>query len=159
MNYFGSLLASKALPLMLPKDGEEKIHRFVEAHQSGQSDPERWPFRRQLDFWAFSIAYALTTGIEPLASTASLRKFIDTRAVQVPDELSEWLVVVAFSKIGHNDPEASDPGKIIDMCNRLAGAGAPEVIRHLQKNVLGTPLESMLSLAESHLSDLAPRAS
>ena len=136
---------------MLPKDSEDQVHRYVETHQHRSiKSRERTPFRRQLDFWAFSIAYAIGKPIEPLPldSLTSLKKFTDTRAVQVGAELSEWLTIVAFSKIGHTDESASDAAKIIEMCNRLAGAGAPHVLKQMQKGMM-TPLESSLRIAES----------
>ena len=160
MNYFGSLLASRAFPLMLPKDGEEDAHRYVDMHQSrGTSTRERTPFRRQLDFWAFCLACALARRMEPIENLSGMRKFTDTRAVQVGDELSELLAVVAFNRIGHNDPSASDPAKIIEMCNRLAGAGAEYVLRKLQERTVSTPLESALDLAESLVREVIPISS
>ena len=157
MNYFGSLLASRAFPLLLPKDYEDEVHRYVDMHQSrGMSTRERTPFRRQLDFWAFCLACALARKMEPLDSLSGMRRFTDTRAVQVGDELSELLAVVAFNKIGHNDASASDPAKIIEMCNRLAGAGANYVLRKLQEEAVSTPLESALNIAESLVNEVVP---
>ena len=135
---------------MLPKESEEQIHRYVDTHQTRSiNSRERTPFRRQLDFWAFCIAYALAKQLRPLESQSSLRRFTDTRAVQVGDELSEWLAVVAFAKIGHDDPDANDPTKIVEMCNRLAGAGTPHVLGKLQQSFGKTPLQAALEIAES----------
>ena len=150
MNYFESLLSSKGLPLMLPKACEEQVHKYVEMHQKRSiKSRERTPFRRQIEFWTFSISYALAHQIEPLNGRKGLKKFADTRSVQIGDELSEWLTVVAFSKIGPTDRRAAEPGAIIEVCNWLAGAGAPHVIRKMQENSIKTPLENALDLAES----------
>ena len=149
MNYFGALLASRPLPLMLPRDREDEIHRYVVAHQMrGMTVQERSPFGRQLDFWSFSLACALALELPPLADTSNCRRFVDTRAVQMGDELCELLAIVAFDKIGHNDPAASDPISIVDMANRLAGAGTSVVLRKLQEGFGSTPLEKALDLAE-----------
>ena len=157
MNYFGSLLASKAFPLLLPKECEDEVHRYVDMHQSrGMNTRERTPFRRQLDFWAFCLACALARKMEPLESVSGMRRFTDTRAVQVGDELSELLAIVAFDRIGHDDPSAGDPAKVIEMCNRLAGAGATYVLRKLQERAVSTPLESALELAEALMNEVVP---
>ena len=133
---------------MLPKEYEQQVHRYVGTHQSRSiAARERAPFRRQLDFWAFSIACALATGMDPLENTSKCRKFIDTRAITLGDELSELIAAVAFDKIGHNDPGASDPSEIVEMCNRLAGAGAGIVLKKLEESFGSTPLEKALDLA------------
>ena len=59
MNYFTTILSSQAHTLRLPNQSKDDIERYVLQHQKGNGNPERAPFRRQLDFWAFAIASAI----------------------------------------------------------------------------------------------------
>ena len=70
MNYFTNLLSSQAHSLRLPASSRDDVERYVMQHQKVAVSPERTPFRRQVDFWAFSIAVALASGMA--ASTGGI---------------------------------------------------------------------------------------
>ena len=154
MTYFSALLSSQACPLRLPGDSKEEIDRFVLQHSKGASSPDRTPFRRQLDFWAFSIATALAQKKRPLEGPSARwgRKFADTRSVQMSEDLCSLLAVVALSELGVDSESVDKPAGIIELGNCLAGAGAPEVLRALMTAELRlTPLEKALDFAEEML--------
>lgn len=152
MNYFTNLLSSKAHPLCFPMICRDDVQRFVGMHQQGGPSPEVAPFRRQIDFWAFSIATAIARGIPPLDGPVTNwgTKFTDTRSVEMPDGLCQILAVVAFSILGAEDEGLDDPSVIIDVGNRLAGAGCPEVIKMLSNpDLRTTALDKLLDFANS----------
>ncbi len=154
MSYFATMLSAQAHTLRLPADVKEDVERFVLQHSKGGSKPERTPFRRQLDFWAFSIATALAKKKKPLGGPSSRwgRKFADTRAVQLPEDLCNLLAVLALAELGAEHEGIDDPAEIVELGNRFAGAGAPEVLRSLKSPDLRlTPLEKALDLADGML--------
>ena len=140
MNYFTILLSSQAHTLRLPKQSKDDIDRYVLQHQHGNASPELSPFRRQLDFWAFAIASAIASRTPPLKenSTKWGQKFVDTRAVQMPDGLCEILAVIALAQFGADHEGIDDPAQIIELGNRFAGAGCPKLLKQLSDPVLRT---------------------
>ena len=152
MNYFTTLLSSRSHTLRLPNESKEDIERLVLQHQKGPASPERAPFRRQLDFWAFAIASAIARGTPPLKEPSSRwgHKFVDTRSVQMPDELCEMLAVITLATLGPDNEDVDDPTQIIELGNQLAGAGCPELLKHLNDpNLRTTVLDKALEFAKS----------
>ena len=158
MNYFTTLLSSQAHTLRLPENSKGNVERYVLQHQKGAVSPERAPFRRQIDFWAFSIATALANGMAPLPEGSSTwgKKFADTRSVQMPDGLCEMLAVIALTELGYDHDGIDDPKQIIELGNRLAGAGCPKVLEQLSDPDLRlTALGKALEFATSLRSEVA----
>ena len=152
MNYFTTLLSSQAHTLRLPDQSKDDIERYVVQHQKGNVSQEQAPFRRQLDFWAFAIASAIARGVTPLEkpSTSWGRKFADTRSVQMPDGLCEMLAVIALATLGQDHEDIDDPSQIIELGNRFAGAGCPELLKQLSNPDLRTTvLDKVLEFASS----------
>ena len=152
MNYFTTLLSAQAHTLRLPEKLKDDIERYVLQHQTGSVTPERAPFRRQLDCWAFAIATAIANGTAPMDKTSSSwgRKFADTRSVQMPDGLCEMLAVVALASLGPEHDGIDDPAQIIELGNRFAGAGCPEVLKRLsQPDLRITTLDKALEFARA----------
>ena len=152
MNYFTNLLSSQAHSLRLPASSRDDVERYVMQHQKGAVSPERAPFRRQVDFWAFSIAVALASGMPPLREGSSTwgRKFADTRSVEMPDSLCEMIAVVALGELGTDHEGIDDPKEIIEFANCLAAAGCPRVLEQLgNPNLRLTTLEKALAFAAS----------
>jgi len=150
MSHFSVLLSSQAHTLRLPTDMKDDVERFVLQHQTGGATAERAPFRRQLDFWAFSIATAIALGLPALEEASSTwgRKFADTRAVQVPEGLCDLLAVLALTQLGVEHPGLDDPGEIVELGNRLAGAGVPIVLERLKNpDLRTTALDKILDFA------------
>ena len=151
MAYFAQFLTQKAHTLRLPGNSRDEIQRFVQMHQT--TGVERAPFRRQIDFWAFSIATALAEDLKPLDAPTSQwgYKFVDTREVDIPEALCDILAIAAFCHLGYEHEDINDPAQIIEVGNRLAGAGCPTVLEQLNSHDLRlTPLDKTLNLA-AHL--------
>ena len=148
MTYFAQLLTDKSHTLRLPKKSTDDIQRLVRTQQT--ASVERAPFRRQLDFWAFSIATSLAEELDPI-ETPSARwgtKFVDTRSVEMPDALCEILAVAAFHHLGPEHEGIDDPAQIIEVGNCLAGAGCPVVLERLNSRDLRlNPLDHVLNFA------------
>ena len=154
MVYFAQLLTQKAYPLRLPRKYSDDVQRRVLQHQA--TTPERAPFRRQLDFWAFSITTAMAQDLAPLDQQSSKwgKRFIDTRNVTIPENLADLLAVIAFHHLGYEHEGIYEPAQVIEVSNRLAGAGCPVVLEHLNSSDLRlTPLDKALNLAASMLKD------
>ena len=150
MTYFTTYLSATAHALRLPEESREDSERFVRQHQKGAVTAERAPFGRQLDLWAFSLATAVSQGLEPLDEPSSKwgRRFITTKDVQMPDELCDLLAVVAMDYLGVDHPKVDDPAEIVEIANRFAGAGCPEVISKLKNPDLRvTTLDKILEFA------------
>ena len=62
---FADLFSRRGHSLVLPESDEDQINRYVAMHSSDRASVERRPFRRQVDFWAFSIVAALAWDLEP----------------------------------------------------------------------------------------------
>ncbi|WP_419919077.1 hypothetical protein [Candidatus Poriferisocius sp.] len=99
---------------------------------------EKAPFRRQLDFWGFSLATALAEDLNPLEGPSSRwgDKFVDTRSVEMPDVLCDILAIAAFHYLGYEHEEIDNPAQIIEIGNCLAGAGCPLVLKELHSQDL-----------------------
>lgn len=150
MNYFTTLLSAQAHTLRLPSDSKDEVELYVMQHQKGSVSPERAPFRRQLDLWAFAIGTSLAHSLDPLDAPSSKwgTKFTDTRSVQMPDALCDLLAVLALSKLGPEHDGIDDPAQIIELGNCLAGAGCPLVIAQLKSPDLRvTTLDKVLEFA------------
>lgn len=148
MAYFAQLLTQKPHTLRLPNSSTDDIQRLVQMHQS--TSIERAPFRRQLDFWAFSIATALAESLDPLDGPSNKwgRKFVDTRDVEMPETLCDILAVATFHHLGSEHDGIDDPVHIIEVGNCLAGAGCPVVLDQLNSRDLRlNPLDNVLNFA------------
>ena len=66
------------------------------------------------------------------------------------NDLCSLLAVIAVAKLGHDDPEVDEPRRIVELANRLAGAGCPVVLKGLSEiDLRTTPLDRALELARS----------
>lgn len=152
MSDFGALLSARAYGLVLPRSDEAQIDRYVAMHSSQRASAERHPFRRQVDFWAFSIVAALAWDLPPREDPPTRwgKVFIYTSQGILDNDLCSLLAVIAVAKLGHEDPEVAEARRILEIANRLAGAGCPEVLRKLSENTLRTtPLDRAVELART----------
>ena len=152
MNDFASLFLARNYGLVLPRGDEDQIGRYVAMHSSDRGNVERRPFRRQVDFWAFSIAAALAWNLDPKAGPLPQwgKVFIYTGQGILNNDLCSFLAVVAVANLGHDNLEVDEPRQIVDLANRLAGAGCPVVLRELSENSLRTtPLDRAIELART----------
>jgi len=149
---FASNFRHRYLGLVLPRAEEEQIDRYVAMHSSERASFERRPFRRQVDFWAFSLTAALAWDLPPREGAPSGwgKVFIYTNQGILDEDLSSLLGVVAVAKLGHDDPEVGDSRRIVELANRLAGAACPAVLRKLSEDALRTtPLDRAIELART----------
>ena len=79
------------------------------------------------------------------------KNFIYTNQGILDNDVCSLLAVIAVAKLGHDDPEVDEPPRrIIDLANRLAGAGCPVVLKELSEDALRTtPLDRALQFASS----------
>lgn len=142
------LITSGAYALRLPEAHEDAVHRVVQQHQTGSARPEQHPFARQLNFWALAIATAVARGLEPASESVRLRKFVDTRAVEMPERLCDLLAVIALARLGPEHEDVDNPAAIIRLANRYAAAGCTDLVNRLTDPDLRlTPLEKALDFA------------
>jgi len=149
---FADLFKARGHGLVLPRDDEDAINRYVAMHSGERESAERRPFPRQVDFWAFSIATALALSLEPREGPAGRwgKNFISTSQGIMDNDLCALLAVIAVAKLGHDDPEAGEPRRIVDLANRLAGTGCRAVLKELEETDLRTtPLDRALQFASS----------
>lgn len=152
INYFTTLLSSQAHSLYLPRDSKEEIERLVRQHKSEHTTPEHTPFQRQLNFWVLAIASAIALDLPPLEESPSKWgvRFIDTTKVRMPDEICALLAVISFAKLGPEHEGIDNPKQIVDLGNRLAGAGCPELLKAVNDPSLKlTPLDKALEFAKA----------
>lgn len=152
--YFAHVLTSRSHSLYLPKDVREDVARLVSTHQRTKTTREMTPFRRQVDFWLLCLGVALAEGLPPRDRSPAAwgYKFVDTREVQLPDEVYNLLAVVAFEGLEHDAERVDDPAQIVDVANGLAGAACPRVLAELtSKDLRRTPLDKALGLARTVL--------
>ena len=148
MSAIHRLITSGAYALRLPEAHEDAVHRVVQQHQTGGARPEQHPFARQLNFWALAITTAVARGLEPAGESVQLRKFVDTRAVEMPEKLCELLCVIALATLGPEHEDVDNPAEIVKLANRYAAAGCPDLLRRLTDPDLRlTPLEKALEFA------------
>lgn len=148
MSGFQRLITSGAYALRLPEAHQDAVHRVVQQHQTGSARPEQHPFARQLNFWALAIATAVARGLEPASESVRLRKFVDTRAVEMPERLCDLLSVIALATLGPEHEDVDNPAVIIRLANRYAAAGCPDLLNRLTDPDLRlTPLEKALEFA------------
>ena len=159
MSDFGDLFRARGHALVLPRENEDEINRFVGMHSGERQSVERRPFRRQVDFWAFCIATALAMKLKPRKDPAGRwgKNFIYTSQGIMDDDLCSLLAVIAVGRLGHENPEVAEIRRIVDLANRLAAAGCPVVLKKLSDNPLRTtPLDQMLELARSLQDRMTP---
>ncbi len=152
MTDFANLFKAGGHALVLPRENEDEINRFVAMHSGERDNMERRPFRRQVDFWALCIAAALALKLDPREGPVSRwgKNFIYTSQGIMNDDLSSLLAVIAVANFGHDNPESTEVRRIVDLANRLAAAGCSVVLKKLSDNPLRTtPLDQMLELARS----------
>ena len=150
MNRFPALFAGRSDSLVLPSTDKEQFERYVAKQSAARGDVERVPFPRQVDFWAFSIGAALAMELPPREGNVSRwgTRFIYAYQGILDENLSTLLAVVATARMGHESADVDNPGKIIELANRLAGAGCPFVLRKLSEDTpRTTPLDRVISLA------------
>lgn len=97
-----------------------------------------------------SIATALARNLDLREGAVSKwgKSFIYTNQGILDNDLGSLLAVITVARLGHEHPEIDNPARIIELANRLAGAGCPVVLKELAKPDLRTsPLDRALEFA------------
>lgn len=152
MGQLASLFSTRSYALVLPKNEDDEISRYVAMHAGERDSAERRPFRRQVDFWAFSIATALALRLEPRDGLPSSwgKRFIYTSQGILDENVCSLLAVIAVAKMGHDHAAVADVRRVVEHANRLAGTGSSYVLTKLSESALRTtPLDRALELARS----------
>ncbi len=153
--HFAHSLTHRAYSLYLPKEARNGVTHLVSKQQASRTNPKMAPFRRNVDFWLFCLGVALAEGLAPREGSPKDwgYKFVDTREVQLPNEVYKLLTVVAYEELARDADLVEDPAQIINVANRLAGAAYPRVLNELMsKDLRNTPLDKALGLARHVLS-------
>ena len=82
MSDFVELFRSRSHGLVLPQDDDDEVNRYVAMHSGERESVERRPFRRQVDFWAFSIATALALKLEPREGTSGAGERVSSTLIR-----------------------------------------------------------------------------
>jgi len=149
---FSTLFAGRSDRLVLPSSDKEKFERYIRQQSIDRGNAEDVPFPRQVDFWVFCICTALAMEMEPRKGAISSwgAGFIYVYQGILSEDVAAFLAVVAIAKMGHKHPNVGNPAKIIELANRLAGAGCPIVLQKLtEDSIRTTPLDRAISLARS----------
>ena len=152
MTDFSEFFRARGHGLVLPREDDDAINRYVAMHSGDRQNVERRPFPRQVDFWAFCIATALAMNLKPREDPIARwgKTFINTSQGIMNNHLCSLLTIIAVAKLGHDDPDVTETRRIVELANRLAAAGCPLVIKKLSENILRTtPLDQALELARS----------
>lgn len=140
-------LDAAAYPLTLPTDlaptdGGGKADKYVQQGVARRS-PEDAPFRRKLDLWALGLAVAIAKQLPPYEG--DVRKFVDTRAVDISLPVASLVFTAAVAKLGPSSHDLDDTRKVLGICSQYAGAGAYEIISWMSSgDMYSTPLEKLM---------------
>ena len=157
MTFFHRLLTAKAHALRLPSELRDDVELYVRHLSPSAPGPERAPFGRRVDLWAYSVMTAVALGLEPVdeKKAGGGRRFKDTGSVDLSPDLCTLLAAVAGVGFGLDDERARDPAEIVKYANRLAAAGCPVVIERLKAlDMKLTPLQKLQAHAEEMLEGL-----
>jgi hypothetical protein len=122
--------------LLLPDDVKEHAEALVR-QQSGANDrkPGEAPFKRMVDFWFFSIAWAVHRNLKP-PEKASGRKFVSIGQTNKDVTIDRWieqlLVTLALRDFGFPDERLLDPTQVVGLANAYAEVGSRALLRELQ---------------------------
>ncbi len=157
MTFFHHLLTAKAHALRFPRELRDDVARYVRHLHPTRLSPERAPFGRQVDLWAYCVMTAIALDLAPVDDQKAVRghRYKDTRSVELSPDLCTLLAAAAAAGLGLDDERARDPAEIVKYANRLAAAGCPVVIGQLKAlDMKLTPLQKLQAHAEEMLEKL-----
>ena len=131
-----------------PSEGGGKVDLYVQTGTGG-ADPEAKPFRRRIDLWGLGLGVALAKDLAPY--DGDMRKFVDTRAVEVSEELASLVFVAAVFRLGAENPELEMTSNVVSLCNQLAASGTFEIVNWIEKDSLTT---TKMTSVLRHVSEL-----
>lgn len=157
MTFFHRLLTAKGHALRLPLELRDDVELYVRHLSPSAPGPERAPFGRRVDLWAYSVMTAVALGLAPVDDKKAVRghRFKDTGSVDLSPDFCTLLAAVAAAALGLDGERARDPAEIVKYANRLAAAGCPIVIERLKAlDMKLTPLQKLQAHAEEMLEGL-----
>ena len=122
--------------IMLPESIREKALRWVQTQAAASHrKPTDAPFRRLIDFWFASIAWAVHKNVKPVKECSGT-KFVSIGPKSNDVTLEDWrcdlLTILAVCEFGHDDEQVQDLRSVVDLANRYAEAGAPGLVEALE---------------------------
>jgi hypothetical protein len=125
--------------LLLPDTVKDRVAPWIQTQSTtSYRTADQAPFRRMVDFWFASIAWAVYSGLEPAAETTG--RFFVNLGPNTNDirNFEEWradlITILAVRDFGVDSPDLADTKKIIDLANRYAEVGAPVLLDHLEQS-------------------------
>jgi hypothetical protein len=130
-----TFLTTNQYKLVLPQGIKDQATLYVQK-QAGESARavEGAPFRRMVDFWIMAIVYAVSKRLQPSHHDGEAFVSIGptSKDVKLDSAIKELLVLVAVWHLRPTRDSVPSAGVVVDICNRLAGAGAPALLAELK---------------------------
>jgi len=125
--------------LLLPEEVKDRVAPWIQTQPTtAYRTADQAPFRRMIDFWFSSIAWAVSQEAAPVEE-ATGRFFVNLGPN--PNDIrsfEEWradlLTILAVRDFGVDSADVSDTRKVIDLANRYAEAGAPLLLDRLEQS-------------------------
>lgn len=156
----GIKLDRQSQPVHLSSALSVRADSFVQQGSGGRAAAGTHPFRRKIDFWVMSIAYAVFLDLEP-AEEPPTDRFVSIstnpkEGPSLPDEIQT--VLIALHVAEHQDIPIDDidlsPQAILRTADRYAEAGASALIERLNAALNDMDVQPYQGMAEMLIEDL-----
>lgn len=156
----GIKLDRQSQPVHLSSALSVRADSFVQQGSGGRSAAGTHPFRRKIDFWVMSIAYAVFLDLEPDAEPPA-DKFVSVstnpkEGPSLPDEVQTALIALHVAE--HRDVPVDEidltPPAILRTADRYAEVGASALIERLNSALDEMDVQPYQGMSEMLLEDL-----
>lgn len=148
-------------PVHLSKSLSDRADQYVQQGAGGRSSADTHPFRRKIDFWIMSVAYAVFLGV-PAASEAPKDVFVRVSSnpregPSLPEDVQTALVALHIAEHEDMDLDELDlaPAAILSTADRYAETGASVLLRRLQEHLRDMDVLAYQGMAEMLRNDHA----
>ena len=156
----GIKLDRQSQPVHLSSSLSVRADAFVRQGAGGRSAAGTHPFRRKIDFWVMSIAYAVLIDLDPVAEPPTDR-FVSVstnpkEGPSLPDEVQTALIAlhVAENQDASVDEIDLTPSAILRTADRYAEAGASALLERLNSALNEMDVQPYQGMAEMLIEDL-----
>lgn len=125
--------------LLLPDGVKDRVAPWIQTQATtSYRTADQAPFRRMIDFWFASIAWAVCSGLTPIEQASG--KFFVSLGPNPNDirNFEEWradlIVVLGVREFGPKSADIADTRRLIDLANRYAEAGASSLLDRLEQS-------------------------
>lgn len=156
----GIKLDRQSQPVHLSSSLSVRADAFVQQGSGGRSAAGTHPFRRKIDFWVMSIAYAVFLDLDPAAEPPTDR-FVSVstnpkEGPSLPDEVQTALIALHVAE--NQDVPIDDidltPAAILRTADRYAEAGAGALLERLNSALDEMDVQPYQGMAEMLIEDL-----